>query len=349
SESLDRIGTYRARSAIDWREVRKSVLFAMVGVGLFAILWLALGVRLTTALARVFDPFADIPPASDVAYTFEPGTTRVLRGDDVTFAANVTRGEPDSLSLELEGDGATVHFPLEKGPDNVWRRTLRGLGSERGFEHGFTYRVHGGRTWTRLNRIDWAERPVVLDTVVRLHFPEYMGFPEPRVNPPRESDVIGPEGSRVEVVVLAEGDVTAGEIQLLESRLVRPSDPGHEGLALFAPTAVATLAQWETVAAGAYALHPRDDRTWTGSFPLREQGQYRIELRNDLGHVNKPANGLPRYRAVEDRPPVVQIDQPAADLVLSKPDRVPLRVDARDDYGLLDLWLAVRRDGDTQF
>src|SRR5262249_18068147 len=83
--------------------------------------------------------------------------------------------------------------------------------------------------------------------------------------------------------------------------------------------------------------------------PLRGQGQYRIELRNDLGHLNKPLNDLPRYQAVEDRPPVVQIDKPAADLVLSKPDRVPLTVVARDDYGLLDLWLAVRRDGEPRF
>jgi hypothetical protein len=348
-ESLDRIGTYRAGSAIDWRAMRRAAFFAVAGFGLFAILWLALGVRLTTALARVFNPFADIPPASDVAYVVESGTTKVQRGDDVTFAATVTRGEPESLTLELDGDGATVRFPLEKGPDNVWRRTLRGLGSERGFEHGFNYRVHGGRTWTRQSRIDWAERPVVLETVVRLHFPEYMAIPEPRVNPPRERDATGPEGSRVEVVVEVEGDVAAGEIQLMETRLALPSGGAHQDLALFAPTALAALARWETVVAGVYPLHPTGNRTWADSFPLRGQGQYRVELRNDLGHVTKPANGLPRYQSVEDRPPVVQIDRPAADLVLSKPDHVPLQVVARDDYGLFDLWLAVRRDGEPRF
>ena len=125
------------------------------------------------------------------------------------------------LIVELTGDNATVRYPLEKAPDGTWRRTLRGLSAEKGFEHGFTYRVFGGRTWTQLNRIDWAERPVILDTAVRLHFPEYMAIPEPRPNPPRERDVIGPAGSKVEVMVEIEGEVAGGDIQLLEARVKR--------------------------------------------------------------------------------------------------------------------------------
>src|SRR5207245_1083826 len=102
-----------------------------------------------------------------VEYTVEPGTTKVLVGEDVSLVAHVTSGAPESLIVELIGENSTVKYPLEKGADGVWRRTLRGLSSERGFEKGFTYRVFGGRTWTRLNRIDWAERPVILDTAVR--------------------------------------------------------------------------------------------------------------------------------------------------------------------------------------
>jgi len=32
------------------------------------------------ALARIFAPLADIPPASDVSYTVKPATPKVLRG-----------------------------------------------------------------------------------------------------------------------------------------------------------------------------------------------------------------------------------------------------------------------------
>jgi hypothetical protein len=503
NESLDRIGKYRAASVVDFRALRQALVATLIGVGLFVLLWLALGSRLTTALARVLSPFADIPPASDVALSVDPGTTRILAGEDVTFVAQVSQQSqeaPESLTIELTGDRATVRYPLEKATNGSWRRTLRGLSAEKGFEKGFTYRVFGGRTWTKLNRIDWAERPVILDTTVRLHFPEYMAIPEPRPNPPRERDVIGPAGSTVEVAVEVEGEVASGDIQLLEARVKRTpnrdrrermwfdnalptgaqptgewkweassavrakahfhtptpaatsfhgftgattpfvvnagevlfthvyldplnppetvmlqwatdaGDPDHraywganrieQGTAgtaarhFVGPIPKEWLGQWKRVevpaasvglegkklrgltflqfggsakfaaagaalpafleereyhVAGTYPLQSAGERTWTGTFPLVGSGHYRVELRNELGHANKPASENPRYEAVADQPPLVSLDRPGADLVLSKPDKVPLQIAARDDYGLLDLWLAVQKDGELKF
>ncbi|HEX3149024.1 MAG TPA: hypothetical protein VHR66_13165 [Gemmataceae bacterium] len=328
NESLERIGKYRVTSVVDFRAVRQALLAAVIGIGLFTLMWLAFGIQLTTALSRVFNPFADLPPASDVALSVEPGTTRVLTGEDVSFVAYTTnrshgtyasRSEPETLTIELTGNNATVKYPLEKGPDGAWRRTLRGLSAEKGFEHGFTYRVFGGRTWTRQNRIDWAERPVIVETAVRLHFPDYMAIPGPRPSSPKERDVIGPAGSKVEVSIEVEGDVAAGDIQLLETGMMR------------------------------YPLHQVDDHTWAGTFPLVGVGHYRVELRNDLGHANRQSNENPRYEALADQPPIVMLERPGADLVLSKPDKVPLQIAARDDYGLLDLWLAVQREGEPKF
>jgi hypothetical protein len=359
NESLDRIGKYRAASVVDFRALRHAVVAALIGVGVFGLLWAGLGTRLTTALARVFSPFADIPPAADVALSVEPGTTKVLSGEDIVFAAHVshrsdtshgTDEEPESVAVELVGDHATVRYPLEKSPDGTWRRTLRGLSAERGFENGFTYRVFGGRTWTKQNRIDWAERPIIVDTAVRLHFPEYMAIPGPRFNPPGDRDIVGPVGSTVEVSVAVEGDVAAGDIQLFEARI--RSSPDRPGIGWFAgaPALVPTLPnEREYRVAGAYPLHPAGDRNWVGTFPLVGSGRYRVELRNELGHANKPLSEDPRYEAVTDQPPLVSLARPAADLVLSKPDRVPLQIAARDDYGLLDLWLAVQKDGELKF
>jgi hypothetical protein len=506
NESLDRIGKYRAASVMDFRALRQALVAALVGVGLFALLWLALGNRLTTALARVFSPFADLPPASDVALSVQPGTTKVLSGEAVTFVAQVSHQsqdsheEPESLSIEFTGDHATVRYPMEKTPDGTWRRTLRGLSSEKGFEKGFTYRVFGGRTWTKQNRIDWAKRPVIVDTTVRLRFPEYMAIPEPRPNPPKDRDVIGPAGSTVEVTVDVDGEVAAGDIQLLEARVKRTPNRDRRERVWFdnalpagaqptgewkwessfavrakahfhTPTPTATsfhgfvesatpfvlaagevlfthiyldplnppetvmlqwatdagdadhraywganridqgtagtparhfvgpipkewLGQWKRVevpaaavglegkklrgmtflqfggsakfagagaslpafieereyhVAGTYSLHPAGERTWAGAFPLVGSGEYRVELRNDLGQANKPVSDSPRYEAVADQPPLVMLDRPGADLVFSKPDKLPLQIAARDDYGLLDLWLAVQKDGDLKF
>jgi hypothetical protein len=342
NESLERIGKYRTTSVVDFRRVRKAMLFALAGAGIFAILWLGFGAKLTTALSRVFYPFADLPPVSDVAYTVEPGTTKVLTGEDVNFAVSVTRGEPETLSLELVGTVGTVRHPLKKESDGIWRLSLRGLSAEKGLERGFTYRVFGGRTWTKLNRIDWAERPVILDTQVKLFCPEYMAIPEPRANLPKERDVVGPAGSRVEVAVTVEGEIAAGEIQLLEARVKRTPNPDRSW---FTP---AVLELREYIAGAKYPLQPAGDHLWIGSFPLNGSGQYRVELRNELGHANYPASELPRYEAIADQPPIVQIDRPG-DLVLSKPDKVAVTIGARDDFGLLDLWIATQKAGESKF
>jgi hypothetical protein len=508
NESLERIDKYRVTSVVDFKAVRQAMLAAIVGMGLFALLWVALGSRLTTALARVLNPFADLPPTSDVALSVEPGTAKVLSGEDVSFVAHATYRshrtdtsyEGPAPTLELIGDNATVRYPLEKAPDGTWRRTLRGLSAEKGFEHGFTYRVFGGRTWTKQNRIDWAERPAIVVMATRLYFPEYMAIPEPRPDSPKERDVIGPAGSRIEINVEVEGDVVAGDIQLLEARIKRtanrdrrerlwfdntlpvgaqpsgewkweasaavqakahyhtpfagatsshgfgnattpfvvnagdvlfthvyldpvnppetvmlqwttdagegehraywgtnrieqgaPGTPAHHfmgpiprdwlgqwklievpaaavglegkklrgmtflqfgGSAKFAASGSALpsfLENREFVPAGTYPLHRASDHSWTGTFPLQGDGQYRIELRNELGHTNKPTSVNPRYEALVDQPPLVMLDRPGSDLVLSKAEKVPLQIAARDDYGLFDLWLAVQKDGESKF
>src|SRR5262249_49128697 len=111
----------------------------------------------------------------------------------------------------------------------------------------------------------------------------------------------------------------------------------------------AFLEEREYHVAGTYPLHPATNRTWAGTFPLTGSGQYRVELRNDLGHANKPASENPRDGAVADQPPPASPHRARTDLVLSKPDKVPIQIAARDDYGLLDLWLALQKDGELKF
>jgi hypothetical protein len=344
-ESLDRIGKYRSTSVVDFRSIGKASRFALIGGALFAALWLGFGAHLTTALARVFNPFADLPPTSNVEYTVEPGATKVLIGEDLNFVVTVTKGEPESLVVELVGKDTTIRHSLKKDEDGIWRLGIRGLSSERGFEQGFTFRVFGGRTWSKESRVDWTERPVLLDTHIKLHFPDYMAISEPRAVAPKQRDVVGPADSRVEVAVDVEGDVAAGEIELLESRVVSP--PNHERRWFNIPLPAAN-AKCEFFVAGRYPLHQASDRLWVGSFPLNGAGGYRIELRNELGHANKPLSNLPKYEALVDQPPFVHIDRPG-DLVLSKPDKVAITIGVRDDYGLRDLWIATQKEGELTF
>jgi len=213
-EALEKIRGFNPRKVVDARSLGRAVVFAGASLLAFALAFGLLPDRMPTALARIFSPFADIPPASGVVYTVEPGDAKILRGEDVDFLANVEKGEPDRLQLEIhpEGGGATLRYDLTKVHPGRWRFVLTG------FEKSFEYRVRGGGTWTTRKRITMVERPKILGLSTVLHLPEYMGLPEPRVGPPQVADVTGPEASTVEVVVEVGGHVAEGEVQVLGSR-----------------------------------------------------------------------------------------------------------------------------------
>ncbi|HKI20312.1 MAG TPA: hypothetical protein VKA15_20650, partial [Isosphaeraceae bacterium] len=216
-EAVERIRGFHPRKVVDGRSLRRAIVFAATSTLTFA---LALGLfsdRIPTALARIFSPFADIPPASGVVYTVEPGDAAVLRGEDITLTARVARGEPDRLRLEIQPDGnaKALAYDLEKVEPSVWRFKLTG------FETSFDYRVRGGGTWTKRKRITVVDRPSIEGLSTILHYPEYMGIPEPRVGPPQAGDVSGPAGSTVEVKIESHGNVAAGEIQILAARPMR--------------------------------------------------------------------------------------------------------------------------------
>lgn len=320
-EALERVQDFRPRTVIDWHRLRRAGLFALVSVAAFALALTVFANRLPTALARIFFPFADIPPVSGVVFTVTPGDdAKVLRGEDVIFAVAVERGEANEFQLELRGDGAgkPVWQPLKKVGGNLWRIALNSSNIKEGFERSFRFRVHGGGTWSRERRVAIVDRPSIASLRTILHYPEYVDLPKPKLGAPQTADVSGPEGSRVEVVVQAEGAVKEGEIQLVGPDL----------------RTVATV-----------AMRGGEGNLWSGSFPLQTTGLYRIELRNELGYANKPMKEG-RYLALPDQPPQVALERPGIDLTVSAPVKVPLMIAAFDDFGLADVSLEVRR-GDS--
>ena len=97
---------------VDARSLGRAVLFAAASVLAFALAFGLLSDRMPTALARIFSPFADIPPASGVIYTVEPGDAKVLRGEDVTFAVKV------GVGASRTGSSSKNRSPREEGATN---------------------------------------------------------------------------------------------------------------------------------------------------------------------------------------------------------------------------------------
>jgi hypothetical protein len=236
-EALDRIRAFHPRQVVDFLSLRRAGIFAGTSTLAFFIAMALFHDRLPTALARIFAPLADIPPASSVKYQIvspadpdqPPGDAHSLRGDDINFVVEVTKGEPEALVLEVTHDDGSepVKKALVMQDQGFWKIPLTG------YEKSFTYRIRGGGTWTKQHRVTIVDRPRIAELQVALHYPEYMGIVEPRLNPPQSADVTGPIDSQVEVVVRAEGEVKEAEVQLLEKRLVveerseRPEQPWY--------------------------------------------------------------------------------------------------------------------------
>lgn len=212
-EALERIRSFRPASVVDRRNLGRAGAACSIAVAMFVLCWALLADRLPTAMARIFQPFADIPPATGVVFDVHPGSTQVLRGDDVEFDVVVTKGQPQEFRLELlpAAGGAAIWHDLVRGKaDQAWRLTLHGL------EDSFAYRVHGGGTWSKQYEIELVDRPRIVDAKAVLHYPEYLQLGAEGVAPQPTLDVTGPETSQVEVQVASAGDVAEGEIQMLD-------------------------------------------------------------------------------------------------------------------------------------
>jgi hypothetical protein len=211
SEAVERIRTFKATTVVDRRSLRRASSAMAAIVVLFVVCWIVLADRLPTAMARIFQPWADIPPATGVEFTVKPGDAKVLRGDKIEFAADVTKGQPERMRIELlpTGGGETIWHDLEPRHGH-WSRTLEGL------ETSFAYRIHGGGTWSKKYNITLVDRPKIVDLSAVLHYPDYFELGDEGVIPQASTDVTGPETSGVLVRVESEGDVAEGEIQLLD-------------------------------------------------------------------------------------------------------------------------------------
>jgi hypothetical protein len=160
TEALDRVKGFRPRMILDLVSLRRAAVTAIVAVVLSALAWTFFADRLPIALARIFMPLADIPPASGVAYSVKPGQADVLRNEEITFAAHVTAGDPSSLRLELYGTRGTrprsYEMKRDRNDGNRWQVVVDGASLGAGFENGFRYRVYGGRTGASSSALRWS-------------------------------------------------------------------------------------------------------------------------------------------------------------------------------------------------
>src|SRR5438552_1200899 len=97
---------------------------------------------------------------------------------------------------------------------------------------------------------------------------------------------------------------------------------------------------------GALPLTRQGDGSLTGSFPIRSQGFYRIEL---TGPPGEHVEASPQYTidVIDDQPPSVHFTKPGRDSQASPVEELFLEARADDDYGVKSLQLFYSVNGST--
>jgi hypothetical protein len=302
NESLDRIQGFRPRKVLDIGSLRKAVAAAFITTVAFGLIWAAASSRLPRSLARLFMPFADLPPVSDVAYKVDPGNADALREEPIAFAVQVnTEKDPDDLTLELRGAPGSTVYTYELKPDQrdpkTWRCDLEGGSLGEGYKDGFHYRIFGGGTWSKEHSIRLVDRPVITNVETAVYYPAYMASPDRHPTPPQATEVTGPEEGSVEVVVAAQGEVASGDVQLLKPGVHRIPDRAQKERVWFGDKLPLGVTQegtwnWESV-------RNRQVHTEAPAF-----GTHRHSFSGDqVGHVIAPGDVLYAYVMIDPKNP----------------------------------------------
>ncbi len=269
------------------------------------------------AAARLLNPFGNTAWPRTTNLIIRQPVDRVARGQ--TFQIEVVDAYGARLPAEVR-----IRYRMEAADGKVSEEAERmkfadGAMTARreNVQQPFAYRVEGGddrsMPWTDVEVVD---PPAVESLSIRLIPPAYTGWPA--VQSARHIRAL--VGTRVEITGRATKALQSAELCLEGGRRIR-ARLGDDGCSFTVGAAVALPSP--------------------AAFVIEKSGSYWFELTDDEG-FRGGSDDRWETRAIADAPPVVSIQQPAANLLVTPRAVVPVRVSAKDDLALRDVMLVFR-------
>ena len=254
----------------------------------------------------------------------QPGDVLIESGADVTISAKVTGhlGAPVHLYYHV---GQTVDLPNQQPEQSVmnkWRSILMGRNDTEIAYHAtlknvtrsMEYYVGAKEKESERYRITVAREPIVSRFQLKLNYPKYT-----QLSPQLLEENLGDVTALIGTEVQFEGESNK-------------------------PLASAMLAFDESLSV---KLKVSDDNRLGGSFIVQHSEKYHIELIDADGIANSQPIAY-TIHAIKDTEPNVEIVAPGKDIVLDETMIVTLQVDAKDDYGVQEIRLVYRVEGDSE-
>jgi len=311
-----------------WPAVVHVLAAALLVAGGFAF-WASERTRFTNAAKRIFLPFANIAPIYRTMLTVEPGDALVPPGQDVKITIRIEGRVPSQLAIltDRNGERTSKEVAVEPG--------TRELGyAFESVRHSMRYAVRGGDFTTRFYRIT-VPKPLELRRVTAVyHYPQYTRLADRELES-TTGDLEALAGTRA--------SVTFSFNQPLDEAwmLIRRAS-GTSSATSKSPAASSrpTTSAKSSIFVERVALRKVGLEAFAGELVFKDVVGYQLASRRATGEAIRTAEHTLRVTA--DQLPELKLtglDPPTeaeVDAVL------PLRLEARDDYGLAELGLFYR-------
>ncbi len=309
-ESLE-LGRRIAAELSVWPAVHLRIKLAASVAGLVLLAWFAFVLTSSDVWRavgpRFLDPYGDHPPYSRLRLEVTPGKAEVLYGAQLEVRAKVSGpAVADKLWLVARSGTNLVRTMMFLAPDKAFFQTLANL------REPTEYFVTDGHARSHRFPIGIRYTPQITLVEVTTTFPLYTGKP-PKTSKLSDEPQALPEDTKVSFRVVSNRPLKCGELSLT------PVLGGKLQRVTLKPTEQNNVA--------------------TGEFTLTEPVVFSISVRDlkDLESVD-PQQG--RFNIQPDERPRLLVLEPGRDAVATPQIRVPVKVEATDDYGITHVaWL----------
>lgn len=287
-----------------WPVVRRGVRFAGVFLAGVLLAWaalLAVENNLVRAVwPRFMDTHGDHPPYSRLKIKVTPGAAEVLYGGQVEVRARTSGRPVEKLWLVARTGTNETRTIMFLAPDRSFFQTLVNL------REPARYFVTDGSARSRRFPIDIRYTPQITLVEITANFPDYTGRPAHTGKLTDEAQAL-PEGTRVTFRAASNRPLQSGALDLT------PVLGGK-------PVRIQLTPEMQ-------------DTVVTGSFLLAEPVVFDLSVR-DTGALDCAETKRGRFNILPDRPPRLFVLEPGRDAVATPDIRVPVRVQAVDDYAV---------------
>jgi hypothetical protein len=263
------------------------------------------GSPLGDALYRCWHPATAFARPARTTVAVEPGDMEVIKGEDAVIKIRFTGESPLSTVVASRVGGAAD-----------WRREEIISGGNdslsyvfKQIKRAFSYRVEAGDGVSDTFRITVIEPPALQRLRLHYDYPAYSRLPSRSVED--NGDIRALAGTRVSFELVANKALARAELVLDDSLRLSAVIDGSD--------ATVARVEWEVGPAGQYHFALRDAKGVANRDPIR----YAVQVLQDL-------------------PPRVEFTDPARDMDLPETRRIPLALEAEDDFGVDKVELVFR-------